>query len=157
METPAWTLKGKPVPAVPAHFTAADLALSGRERFIKRLQNPADVARAEIAVERIDAPVLMFSGKDDQIWPSDLFAARVVERLKAHGFKHPVEHYSYEDAGHMIGRPFVSTVDVRQVRLHPVSKRPNMSGGTPEGQARAHEDSWERLLTFLDKYVRHRP
>jgi dienelactone hydrolase len=97
-EVPAWTLNGKPLPAVPGRFSAADLTIAGRERFMKRLRNPADVARAEIAVERIGAPVLMFSGKDDQLWPSDLFAARVVERLKARQFKHPVEHYSYDDA-----------------------------------------------------------
>jgi hypothetical protein len=30
-----------------------------------------------------------------------------------------------------------------------------MPGGTPEGQARANEDSWTKLLVFLDKYLRH--
>ena len=53
-------------------------------------------------------------------------------------------------------RPFVPTSDVRQVRIHPISKRPNMVGGTPEGQARANEDSWAKLLAFLDKYLRNR-
>jgi dienelactone hydrolase len=131
--------------------------LSGRDRFLKRMQDARAVARAEIPVERIDAPVLMFSGKDDQLWPSDIFAARVVERLKAHRFKHPVEHYSYENAGHQMARPFGPTTDVRQVRLHQVSKRPNMAGGTPEGQARANEDSWGKLLAFFDKHLRNRP
>jgi dienelactone hydrolase len=154
-ETPAWTFEGKPLPGVAGHFGAADLALSGRDRFLKRMRDAGALRRAEIPVERIGGPLLMFSGKDDQIWPSDVFAGRVVERLKEHRFKHPVEHYSYEHAGHMIGRPYVPTSDVREVRLHPVSKRPNMSGGTPEGQARANEDSWEKLLAFLDKYLRN--
>ena len=155
-ETPAWTLNGKPLVSVPSHFTAADRALPGRERFLKRLKDAAAVAPAEIPIERIDGPVLLFSGKDDQLWPSDIFCERAVARLQAHGFKHPVEHYSYEDAGHMIARPFGPTSDVRQIRIHPVSKRPNMSGGTPEGQARANEQSWERLLAFLDRYLRTR-
>jgi hypothetical protein len=30
-----------------------------------------------------------------------------------------------------------------------------MPGGTPEGQARANEDSWAKLLAFLDKYLRN--
>ena len=154
-ETPAWTLNGKPIAAVPGHVSKADLALSGRERFLKRLQDKAAVARAEIPVERIGGPLLMFSGKDDQLWPSDLFAARVVERLDTRGFTHPVEHYSYENAGHQMMRPFVPTSDVRAVRVHPVSKRPNVMGGTPEGQARADEDAWGKLLAFLDKYLRH--
>lgn len=154
-EAPAWTLKGKPVAAVPSRFTAADLKLSGRERFVKRLQDKDAVSRAEIAVERIEGPLLMFSAKDDQVWPSDIFAARVADRLEAHGFKYHVEHYSYDNAGHLMARPFVPTSDVRQVRVHPVTKRPNMFGGTPEGQAAANEDSWLKLLAFLDKYLRN--
>jgi dienelactone hydrolase len=156
-ETPAWTLNGKPLASVPSHFTAADRMLSGRERFLKRLQNAAGVARAEIAVERIAGPLLLLSGKDDQLWPSDVFCARVVSRLEAHHFKHPVEHYSYEDAGHAIARPFVPTSDVRQVRIHSVSKRPNMAGGTPEGQARANEQSWEKVTAFLERYLKSLP
>jgi predicted peptidase len=155
-DAPAWTLNGVPVPGIPRRWTSADLALSGRDRFLKRMQDPT-AARAEIQVERIDAPVLMFSGKDDQLWPSDIFAARVADRLKAHQFKHPVEHYSYAHAGHQITRPFTPTSAVREVRIHPVSKRPNMAGGTPEGQARANEDSWEKLFAFLDKYLRSAP
>ena len=155
-ETPAWTLKGEPLPSVPSHFTAADRALSGRDRFLKRMQDAARRgARRDSRSSASTAPVLLFSGKDDQVWPSDMFAARVVERLKAHRFKHPVEHYSYENAGHQMARPFVPTSDVREVRIHPVSKRPNMDGGTPEGQARANEDSWEKLLAFLDKHLRN--
>jgi dienelactone hydrolase len=156
-ETPAWTLGGKPVTHMQARFSAADLTLSGRDRFLKRMLDTGAVRRAEIPVERIRAPLLMISGKDDHIWPSDVFAARVVERLAEHKFTYPVEHYSYEHAGHMIARPYVPTGDVREVRVHPVSKRPNMSGGTPEGQARANEDSWRRLLSFLDKYLRSAP
>src|SRR4029450_8534657 len=91
------------------------------------------VERARIPVERIAAPLLMFSAKDDQLWPSDLFAARAVERLKAHKFTHPLEHYSYDNAGHQMMRPFVPTTNVRVVRVHPISKRPNMAGGSPDG------------------------
>ena len=154
-ETPSWTLNGKPLEFVPSNFKPADLQLSGRQRFLNRMTDKAAMQRAAIPVERIAAPLLMFSGKDDQLWPSDIFAAQVVARLKAHNFKHPLEHYSYENAGHSIARPFVPTGDVQRVRIHPVSKRPNVAGGTPEGQMRANIDAWEKLLAFLDKYLRH--
>jgi dienelactone hydrolase len=133
-EAPAWTLNGKPLAAVRGgRFTPSE---------------------AEIPVERLNGPLLMFSGKDDKLWPSDVFAAHAVERLKAHHFAHPVEHYSYEHAGHQITRPFVPTSDVGQVRIHPITKRPNVFGGTPEGQAKANEDSWGKLLAFVEKYLR---
>jgi hypothetical protein len=151
---PAWTLNGKPLVGVPGRFTKADLDLSGRQRFLKRMDDRAALARAAIPVERMGSPLLMFSGKDDQLWPSDVFAAQVVARLKAHKFQYPVEHYSYDNAGHAMARPYVPTADVQRVRIHPISKRPNRSGGTPEGQARANVDSWEKLLGFLDKYLR---
>ena len=153
-ETPAWTLNGKPLFAVPAHFGVADRQLRGRDRFLERMRDKKAVDRATIAVERIAAPLLLFGSRDDQIWPSDVFVERVVQRLKAKHFAHPVEHYLYEDAGHTIMRPYVPTSDVRAVTIHPVTKRPNMPGGTPEGQARANEDAWRRLLTFLDKYLK---
>ena len=153
-EVPAWTLKGQPIGHVPGRFSPADLALSGRDRFLKRMKDPAALERAAIPVERIGGPVLLLSAKDDQVWPSDVFAGRVVDRLKARGFSHPVEHYSYENAGHGMTRPHTVTSDVRQTRLHSLSKRPNMMGGTPEGQARANADSWEKVLAFLDRYLR---
>ena len=156
-EVPAWTLSRKPLAHVPGYFTREDLKLSSRERFLKRMKDPAALERAAIPVERINAPLLMISGKDDQLWPSDIFATRVVERLQKHQFQHPVEHYSYEHAGHMIGRPYMPTSDVREVRIHPISKRPIMMGGTAEGQARANEDFWQKLLAFLDKYLRNQP
>ena len=71
-ETAAWTLNGNPLVHVPSNFGPADLALPGRERFLKRMQDAAALARAAIPVERIAGPVLLFSGKDDQLWPSDL-------------------------------------------------------------------------------------
>jgi len=49
----------------------------------------------------------------------------------------------------------VPTSDVRVVRIHQITKRPNMPGGTPEGQARANEDSWSKLLAFLEKYLKN--
>lgn len=81
-EAPAWTFEGKPLRSVRSNFSPADRSLSGRERFVKRLRDPDAVRGAEIPVERIGAPVLLLSGKDDQLWPSDLFAERVVARLK---------------------------------------------------------------------------
>jgi dienelactone hydrolase len=153
-EVPSWTLKGQALFAVPGKFGPADLALSSRDRFLKRMTDADALERAAIPVERIGGPILLLSGKDDQLWPSDIFASRVVDRLNARGFSHPIEHYSYEDAGHGITRPYVVTSDVRQTRIHPISKRPITPGGTPEGQARANVDSWEKLLAFLDRYLR---
>ena len=80
------------------------------------------------------------------------------------GRQHAVKHvdtscYCFDEIfwradAHQITRPFVPTSDVGQVRIHPITKRPNVFGGTPEGQAKANEDSWGKLLAFLEKYLR---
>ncbi|HVD62378.1 MAG TPA: acyl-CoA thioester hydrolase/BAAT C-terminal domain-containing protein [Gemmatimonadaceae bacterium] len=155
-EAYAWTLNGKPLPSMRNDYQPSYSQIQGADRFRRRLQAQSSLeAAAEIPVERITAPILLFSAKDDQIWPSAMFASRIVERLKKHHFTQPVEHYSYENAGHLITRPYVPTTDVQKRREHPVSHRWNVSGGTPEGQAHANEDSWERLQVFLGKYLSH--
>ena len=162
-DAPAWTLDSKPLPGMPPRFkfdVAARLAgcssadncpaMLGVHRFRSLLEDPETQARAAIPVERINGPVMLISGKDDMLWPSAWMADRVVERLKTHKFKHPVLHLSYEDAGHVIGRPYSPTMDVQERRRHNISGRINMMGGTPEGTALASEDSWKKILEFLD-------
>ncbi|HUP89816.1 MAG TPA: acyl-CoA thioester hydrolase/BAAT C-terminal domain-containing protein [Longimicrobiales bacterium] len=153
--TPAWTLNGQPVAGIRTQFMPADSVFSSRERFLRRMTNAPNLAAAEIPVERINGAVLLFAGRDDQVWPSDIFSARVVERLKKRNFKYAVEQYSYENAGHRMARPYIPTTNIRDVAVHPVSHRKTMFGGTPEGQAYANEDSWRKLLTFLDRYLRN--
>ena len=47
------------------------------------------VAAASIAVEKINGPVMVISGTDDQLWPSTRFSEMVIERLEAHDHPFP--------------------------------------------------------------------
>jgi hypothetical protein len=38
--------------------------------------------------------------------------------------------------------------------VHPVTGDLFALGGTAEGNARANEDSWQQILTFLDEHLR---
>jgi hypothetical protein len=67
-----------------------------------------------------------------------------------------VEHLSYPGAGHSIGRPYLATSEVGRSRPHPITGRMITPGGTPEGTALASEDSWRRVLEFLDANLRRR-
>ena len=51
---------------------------------------------AEIHVENIHGPILLFSGKDDQIWPGDMMADKLMARLKQHGHAYHDVHLSYD-------------------------------------------------------------
>ena len=50
-----------------------------------------------------------------------------------------------------------NTPETYRLPLRVSLTRPIMMGGTAEGQARANEDFWQKLLAFLDKYLRNQP
>lgn len=132
---PAWTIGGRPV----AYVTPRDFAAR---------------ARAAIHVEQINGAVLLISGTDDEVWPSARMSGEIMDRLRRNQFAHPFVHLSYERAGHGIGRPFTSTVDVNNVR-RPLTGRSMRLGGTPAGTAHARADSWPKVIAFLDENLRH--
>jgi dienelactone hydrolase len=72
----------------------------------------------------------------------------IVARLRHKHFAHPFEHLSYDNAGHGIGRPYTSTMEINATR-HPLTGRLLQLGGTPAGTAHAREDSWQHVLAFF--------
>jgi dienelactone hydrolase len=151
----AWTLAGQEIPfATTLSYEEWDKELAaGRARegsvdwYLIPLRDPDYAARASIPVENIQGPVLMVSGVDDGLWPSSELTEFAVRRLKQKGFAHRVEHLSYPGAGHSIAWPNAPTTMLKS--KHPVSGEDMDMGGTPEGTARARQDSWPRMLSFL--------
>ncbi|MEM8781271.1 MAG: acyl-CoA thioester hydrolase/BAAT C-terminal domain-containing protein [Planctomycetota bacterium] len=134
----SWTWRGEPVPFVPyPWWPIPDLDTPGdlRKMYEQALKQELLVDPALIEVEAIDGPVLVFSGGDDQVWPSQKMAELIVERLDESGFLHAVEHVNYPEAGHA----FVPLTERQRALL----------GGTPEANAAAGEDSRERVRRFL--------
>ena len=150
---PAWTAAGKPLPAIPntlhPHFIAAYLGdkLTGRPvrqtpLFLEDLAHFGDTVHAEIAVEKISAPLLLLAGQDDQVWPSAMMAARIEARRRRFGRAAADQLVVYPGVGHAIPYAYL-----------PVRQRdadgPFAVGGTPLGEARAQADAWPRILRFL--------
>ena len=130
----AWTLGGRPIAAMPP---------PGR-------RDPVEAQHAEIQVERIHGPILLVSGKDDGVWPSAESAAKIVVRLQQHHFAFPYESLVYDHAGHSITRPYTPTTNLNG-RRNPQSGRLVNRGGTPAGTEKAREDSWGKMLAFVDR------
>jgi dienelactone hydrolase len=105
-------------------------------------------ARPEVSipVENIHAPILLLSGSDDRLWPSNAMAERIADRLRARNFSYAFERKNYEGAGHdiFIGDPAAS------LRPDSASIDAFMGGGI-EANTAARADSWRRILQFLDK------
>jgi dienelactone hydrolase len=154
---PAWTLSGKPLPYIPNRVPFWfwtqyfwDRAISEPIRqtplFLYDLSIFGATDSAEIPVENIHGPILLLSGKDDQIWPGDMMADKLMDRLKQHGHAYHDVHFSYDEVGHSIPCEYLPTAgDFSGLGL--------VIGGTADGVAKAQRDSWPRILGFLTQAV----
>lgn len=148
----SWTINGKPLDFVPLKhivklYEHPPIRLT--PMFLRSLQNTSAVEKAVIPVERINGPVLLISGEDDQSWPSTLMSEMVMKRLSR--FKHPFpyHHLSYRGAGHIIINPYYPTTILHGI--HPITKVDYAYGGNPQDNAFACKDSWAKVLQFLKK------
>jgi len=138
-----------PFEPTPSIMAAMEGFFSGRPTSLtilheSALENEAAVERAEIAVERINGPLLLISGTDDRLWPSTRLSEIAMERLRRYEeHPSPYEHLRYEDAGHQIGTP--GTDDT------PFGREfgPFVLGGSTESNRAASVDSWPRVLDTL--------
>ena len=148
-----WSFRGKPVPFLPlprplpselVRMTGSFFdgsSISGRPFYERALANRTAVNAATIAVEKINGPVMLISGTEDELWPSTRFAEMTIKRLKAHDHPFPHEHLVYEGAGHLITLPGYEPEEgwARRVKL----------GGSFEANEHANTDSWHKVLGFL--------
>jgi dienelactone hydrolase len=154
--SPAWTFREKAIQYIqpdPAKLSPAPPPLPAgvpiplTPRFLRGLEDAEAAERAEIPVERINGPVLLISGKDDAMWPSERLAEIARRRLEEHQFRHPYRHLAYAGAGHMIGTPYQPTTVLAS--RHPLTGEVFAYGGTPKAYAAAREDSWREILKLL--------
>jgi dienelactone hydrolase len=125
---PAWTLRGRPLPAV------------SRSEFGQ--PNPPGKPQAVIPVERIRGPVLLTCGELDAVWPSCRYSDAITARLRAHRFAHPVTALGYRDAGHLVGGLTAYYGSLTDDALTSV-------GGTVAGTQAAQADAHTKLLALL--------
>lgn len=159
-EGPTWLLGGKPIPhvwennrtATWAPFDEGPAPHRHEKAILTALQDPDAVARARIRVEDIEGPVMLLSGTDDGSWPSSLYSKMVQDKLVEVQHPYPVKWLDYENGGHSILFPYVPTTQL--VYAHPVSGKISTSGGNPKDNARADQESWEGVTSFLDAAVK---
>ncbi|GCE29993.1 acyl-CoA thioesterase [Dictyobacter alpinus] len=158
---PAWTRQGQALPYVSYKNTFLSTLdfmwhwlrhkpFTMVTNFRKALTSKkAMVEAATIAVERIQGPILLISGGDDQLWPSTQFSQLIMERLAKYNHPYEYEHLHYEKAGHFVCFPYALPSLPPMIMLSPLAGMYLGFGGTPEANASAAIDSWPKMLTFL--------
>jgi dienelactone hydrolase len=104
--TSCWSYQGKEIPYTPYKTRKLPVLkemLKNREYNILAINtgktiNPASV----IPIEKIKAPILMFSTAVDTIWPSKESCEKLEERLRQHQFPYPYKHICFEHMSHMM-------------------------------------------------------
>jgi uncharacterized protein len=96
--TSSWQYNGQEVPYVPAPIKIVGPALQGDlyRAFSIMLEDEEAVSKAEIEVEKINGPILILSGTQDEQWPATHMSQQIVNRLTKKNFKHTYRHLALE-------------------------------------------------------------
>ncbi|XP_060714747.1 acyl-coenzyme A amino acid N-acyltransferase 2-like [Tachysurus vachellii] len=106
-----------------------------------------------IQVEKVRCPLLFIIGEDDLCCPSLEITYEIERRLRIAGKSHLFTRVSYPGAGHLIEPPHTPTSHSSTWATQP-TQTVIQWGGTLEQHAAAQEDSWPRILTFLESNLR---
>jgi dienelactone hydrolase len=151
---PSWTYQAKPLPYVKwqNEFSETD-AVAKVDRFNHVLDDPNAYAAAVIEVEKAACPILLISGKDDKLWPSERMADFIITRLKEHGYPYAYQHVAYQDAGHRIKTPGLADSRYEPVSEDTVTHEMLSLGGTLEGNRTASEQAFRETVGFFSRYL----
>ena len=147
IDNTSWTLHGQPLDTATAetgYTRNPDGSVSGRSSFLSGLADPGSAA-ARIPIEDFKGPVMLISGTDDQLWPSAVFADRIMASLHADPARHA--HLNYPRAGHLVfGIPSVPAAIEQKNAMGALLDL----GGTPAGDAAAHVSDWPAAIRFIE-------
>lgn len=155
--TVPWTERGQPLPYLPNELSAEfkDRIVRGetvslRDVFTALPTDAAGLDAVSIPVERIQGAVLLISAHDDQMWASVELSQVAADRLASHGHPFPWEHVVLAGAGHSIAGP------PGAVQTSTTAPGPGVVfelGGTPERNAAARREAWDRTVAFLRAHL----
>jgi hypothetical protein len=98
-----------------------------------------DVPAATIPVERIEGPVLISAGGDDQVWPSDRFGRDIAQRRQAHGLETRI--LIGPAAGHRVRLPGEPPFPAGGAAME--------RGGSPQADDELGRLIWTQLLKLM--------
>jgi len=104
--TSCWSYQGKDLPFTPYNtrkFDVLKMMWEAKEYNIFKVNTEKIVLpESIIPIEKIEAPILMFSTSVDTIWPSEESCEKLVARLSENGFLYPCRHICFEHMSHMM-------------------------------------------------------
>ncbi|XP_070848319.1 peroxisomal succinyl-coenzyme A thioesterase-like isoform X1 [Chaetodon trifascialis] len=120
-----------------------------------------DVGRAifhtpsnQVDVGKVNCPMLLVNGLDDQNWPTVESAEDMAEKMNAVGKGHLLTRLEYPDTGHLIEPPFSPHFRATNFIVEATKEKVIMLwGGQTKPHSDAQEDSWRKILAFLQHHL----
>jgi dienelactone hydrolase len=142
----SWSYKGNALPYV--KFKANEEQMNNylkngrlREMYIESIKDTEAVEKATIQVEKTNGPIMIIGGEDDAYGPQFQYHDMIESKIKTNNFQYTFESLKYENAGHLIGLPYVPAT------------QSFFNGGTPKNNAYASVDSWNKVLNFFQHHL----
>ncbi|KAM9824621.1 bile acid-CoA:amino acid N-acyltransferase-like [Neosynchiropus ocellatus] len=114
---------------------------------------PSDFSR-KINVSKINCPLLLITGTDDQNVSTIEAAEDMAQTMHAAGKDHLLTKLEYPDAGHLIEPPFTPHCRfsrfINRLQGHDFTM---LWGGQTKPHSDAQEDSWKKILAFLQMHL----
>ncbi|XP_069765311.1 peroxisomal succinyl-coenzyme A thioesterase-like isoform X2 [Narcine bancroftii] len=80
---------------------------------------------------------------------------QIKKLMKTAGNDHLLTTIFYPQTGHLIEPPYSPHFRITKFKIHSINKTVNILwGGTTKPHSDAQEDSWKKILAFLDKHLR---
>jgi len=150
IEYSSWTYNGEDVEFVPfrsdVKYSPDVKVINNEEYFIyaNTWHRKVKGNKGLINLDNIKTKILLFSGKDDALWPS-LEAGEIIK--KSINKSSPlVEHCVFEDVGHLI--PFPGK-DPKTFAVHPELGIRILYGGKEESILKASDMWWKKIQKFV--------
>lgn len=148
----SWARGGKEIPFLRMKVPLATMfkllrgkTVAFRESYERGLRAAGGGGEAAIRVEKINGPVFLVAGTDDQVWPASDFADMIAEQLKKQGNRHPVEYLREEGAGHLVGLPYFPAAQVCRNLI--------FTSSAVDKSSLALIKAWDAMIVFLGKYL----
>jgi esterase/lipase len=155
----SWTYGGKSLPFIQLknHWVFTNMAgcfirnepFGFTYTYKKGLNAARNKEAARIKIENAKADLLLFAGKQNNMWNSYDGCVQIMDTLRKCNYQHTYDLIAYEDAGEPFYAPYVIPAGETTLKIAP---RLMLSmGGTLEANAHAQSDSWEKAIEFFKK------
>ncbi|XP_061663075.1 peroxisomal succinyl-coenzyme A thioesterase-like isoform X2 [Syngnathoides biaculeatus] len=105
-------------------------------------------------VRRINCPLLLVNGQDDQNHPTCEYADDMEAMMSSVGKRHLLSRLDYPQAGHLIEPPY--SPHFRATNFMWDGRKAKVTllwGGQTKAHSDAQEDSWKKILAFLQQHL----